>query len=489
MDISNSDIQIFERTNDIIRQEGDWIYKGKRDLHGTVNYIDDSFVKIAVDIHKNELILTDDIKSINYNDHILPQYFMMIASIHSNNLEILTYFSRLLQNLMSNHWYDENEYKYIYYACAYNPNLCVTRYFIEERLAKKMEFWDMCNGLSLMDLAAMKNENVEIGSYIYNLLDFESMVCEARHESMVSSLMDIEKLKKFIFHLYSNSPDIRKFNKFLLPYINHKHFNEINTYVKTLNPLFLNKYNHRAIDFYPSDLGYKEFIDYVDQAKKQIPMDIWLNYESYSQYDKYEHYDEYCGYMLDDMSSNYSVYDRMCSNYSVYDKSVKDITKIAETDINENKDYYIDSSLLPLPLFKHNNQIYFGDRKKVYESMMIFEDLVNEMDFTELPILDGVQPKYILNMYVYAALTGIFKINSIESCDIMGFIKLIDQYPLKKLPLKSLETDIIKYFEKNDVEYDEYMQDICTKYQLRIMYIAIYNQNIEKLNEKYIDTS
>lgn len=81
--------------------------------------------------------------------------------------------------------------------------------------------------------------------------------------------------------------------------------------------------------------------------------------------------------------------------------------------------------------------------------MIIFDDMVNISPSDNKPddliVLDGVQPKYIMNMYVHHILTGEFNIDLIEPMDIIQFTKLIDQYPLKDLTISILETNITNY--------------------------------------------
>lgn len=487
---SVSDIKTFNEINNIIHSNNDFACNGSilknfidsvpELKRGECGYNGDLDLKIALDIYKNQLDihnnqLTEDIKSMrHYKDRLI--YYTVVASIYANNPEIIVYLRQLLHG-SNNISFELADDKYVYYSCKYNPNLCVTKYLIEDRLLRLKNYpnrvWIIPkHNIDILNLAAFYNKNPEIGAYIFDLLNFSQIQRITDTARAIEENFDkIDRLKKFISHIYSNPrilTDNRKLNKFLLPYIALPHYKKIKEYVATLNPLFLNKYNQRIIEFFPSDYKYTEFISYVDKAETQIPIDTWVNFNNFSDYDKYKNYDEA------------NEFEMNCNNYPLYresNESENDTENDIEND-TENQTYWADSTIPLTPIFKHNNQIYYGDKQKFHEAMIIFGDLADNMNFSELITLDGTQPKYIMNMYVHSAHTGIFKMNCIEPNDIMGFIRLIDQYPLKKLTIKILEIDIVKFFEKYGIQYDTYMEDVCKRYELRLLYMAIHNQKI-----------
>ena len=97
---------------------------------------------------------------------------------------------------------------------------------------------------------------------------------------------------------------------------------------------------------------------------------------------------------------------------------------------------------------------------------------------TNLILLEGKQPGYIVDLFIQAALYKHFDINKINPNDIHHLVQLIDQYPLDSLTVNKIEFELIDYFRKYSIKYDQWMKNICTRYQLRFMYMDIHNNNI-----------
>jgi len=83
----------------------------------------------------------------------------------------------------------------------------------------------------------------------------------------------------------------------------------------------------------------------------------------------------------------------------------------------------------------------------------------------------------MINLYIQSICDEMFDINHIEKCDIYQFIRLIDQYPTTTLSIDQIEKQIIRFFLKNDIKFDNLMKDICERYRLKSMYLYIHNQN------------
>lgn len=387
--------------------------------------IDNVYCKIIISTYLNDPVNMNDIDT---NNQPLIICLAIVASRWSKDTNML--------NMLCQYIDDKNVLsRLLDCSCYGNQNLCIIEYLVN----KLNYFDDKLEILRLLSWTILMNENPKIAAYLYNLSTFERQI-DVYEWHIYHNLTreQLERLRKFISYVLLNCPDNDKFNNFLHSII-LRHGLDIIDHVKTLNPLFLNKHILQTIGLNPQNIEYKNFVAYIDDAIIQIPTNFWLNFDSDN-----DHFD--------------------------IDNTTNDTIHI------------IDLTKPTTPIFKHNGIIYYGDMDRFFESMVIFDDLTtsltNNVNHDELIILEGVQPKYIMNMYAYCAMTDQIMFDIIEPLDIIGFIKLIDQYPLKKLTIRSLETKIINHFEKHKILYDQYMFDICKKYKLRLMYMFIHNQKL-----------
>ena len=205
-------------------------------------------------------------------------------------------------------------------------------------------------------------------------------------------------------------------------------------FIKSLNPLILNKQFHKLSSTDPLNIKFTDFTKLFDGLKHEICPDEYIN----------------------DTDSNIRI------------NPVIDLT-----DTMDN--YYHDFTGIE-PLFKHNNVIYYGKKEIVYGSMHILKDMLKFAKFTELIELEGEQPKYVINMYIQASYNKIFLIDKIKPEHMIPFIKFIDQYPSEELSINKLEYLLVNYFKNNNLIYDSWMKDLSIRYQLRYMYICTHNQ-------------
>ncbi len=143
-------------------------------------------------------------------------------------------------------------------------------------------------------------------------------------------------------------------------------------------------------------------------------------------------------------------------------------------EINEKKTYATNISYEFKELFEHNNKIYSGDRRIVCDSMYLFNDI--DLEYRELPVLTAPLSEHILKMYIQSCYDHWFCIDNIDSMeDFKQFLKFIDQYPTKIVSIDKLEKQIVKYLYKNKIlcNYDQYIKDLCTKYQLKYLHLYI----------------
>ncbi len=85
----------------------------------------------------------------------------------------------------------------------------------------------------------------------------------------------------------------------------------------------------------------------------------------------------------------------------------------------------------------------------------------------------------MINMYIETCYTHNFNINEINSCDLISFLKFIDQYPSDYLSIDIIENQLVNYLKIHSIKPNDYIIKISLRYKLKVMYIFIHNYNIE----------
>lgn len=175
-----------------------------------------------------------------------------------------------------------------------------------------------------------------------------------------------------------------------------------------------------------------------------------------------------------------------------------------ENDINNIVTDYTSHSDL---LFIHDSEKYYGNKHIVYNSINYLREIKDMVDFSQCITLPGSYSKHI------------------KPYDFINFMKLIDAFPTNKLSINEIENDIIAYFrdikqsqeleqelgqepelekgqyqnleqsleQEQDLEQSPeisalidspYMQEIYTRYQLRMMYLYLSVMKTQKVKKK-----
>ncbi len=203
-----------------------------------------------------------------------------------------------------------------------------------------------------------------------------------------------------------------------------------------INPLMLDENNRNVGKIDLLKINYENFITLVDKLKCYIPFPKCLKDE--------------------------------CSNKSLLTNDM----------ISQSYDI-VDFQFESQSLFKHNNFMYHGYRNIVFNSILLFKEITECMNFKDEITLEGSLPNYLINMYLFSCYSKKFNIDKVHPEDIKNFIKFIDQYPTIILSIGILESQIINYFQKYNIDYDDYFLDLCKKYKLRCMYLDAHNKNID----------
>jgi hypothetical protein len=231
----------------------------------------------------------------------------------------------------------------------------------------------------------------------------------------------VHKLKMLLSLIKKN---YTKFNDLIVAANRKMHYDEFHILMHMVNPLMLkNSYRkHFKINY-----TFKEFMNYADQLTCKIPPTTFI-----------------------------------IENTKEVDKNLS---------FNENE-----------LLFTNNGDKYYGSCDKMFQSMCIFKEeqnedsLNNKIKFDEEIKLNFKLSTFIIKQYIMSWYTHNFNIYCVECKDIMEFLKLIDGYPTVDITIKSLEHDIVEYFEKHVLEYNDYMKGLAVKYQLEGLYVSINNQ-------------
>jgi hypothetical protein len=202
-------------------------------------------------------------------------------------------------------------------------------------------------------------------------------------------------------------------------------------------------------------------------------------------------------YMLDD--DNYNIYFKNWKDRLGGDKSYLEHKKtfdklkyyIQLPDYSflikniKNKNVSMDYSKQSKPLFWHNGILYYGDQKKVYDSILFLKESADMLDFSGENITLGGSfgdplPPYLINIYIDSCHTGSNNLKQIAPGDIIQFIKFIDQYPTQTLSIDKLELKIVEYFEHEDIKCGSDLNEICDRYKLKLLYMYLHNQKIDQ---------
>jgi hypothetical protein len=249
--------------------------------------------------------------------------------------------------------------------------------------------------------------------------------------------------------------------------------NNILHYISTINPLLFNvnvrmRYNFQIHDPWTKlgILGFKEFKKYTDDLRiprRSMILSLLRSQKiSKSKNNEGEK-------MIDD------------SDEELMDEEENEEEEEKEKEKEEEEEKSIEE------LFVCNDMIFHGDKKIVYGSMCIFDDILSDCSSNPsdpIPVLDTVikMPKYLIDAYIDSCYTKKFKINMVLINDLVLFLRFIDQYPLKHLSIdRKMEIQLIRYIDKNkfhEIKNDHTFYDLVEKYQLKYLYMHLHNLSI-----------
>lgn len=134
-------------------------------------------------------------------------------------------------------------------------------------------------------------------------------------------------------------------------------------------------------------------------------------------------------------------------------------------------------------LFKHGDcgEVYYGCRNIVYDKILLLNEIENITLIKEqVPFeLEGNLPKNAINEYITSCYTGRLNLRSIDPEYFVAFLRFIDQYPTVDVQIDKIEMQIIDYIDTNQIKYEPYLIDLCSRYKLRYMYLDAHNKKLK----------
>lgn len=337
--------------------------------------------------------------------------------------------------------------EYLFFAVCrrnyYNPtNINIIRYLVEEKNTNiNISFQDNPNSSNELLIAAISKYDIDVIIYLikkmddiyrYDLIRLGDAYDAYRLTPIVAGIQDDYKKLNLVLevirvnNLYGMSIELDKINPLMIDYWNRQKYRIENPYNEEWN----------------------KFIIMVDQLKSPIPFPL----------------------------------DRGVLKFGVPFIPVIEKDEYKTIDTMECPDYTVctkDSE----KLFLCNGTVYYGSRNILYRSMIFFKDIKNECKFDpliELSIKIDI-PKYIINHYINASYTDTFDLNCILPSDITAFIRFIDRHPTTIISIEKLEKQIIDFFEKNKLNYNDDLRNIFIRYRLKYIYLHMHNNMLKKM--------
>ena len=385
-----------------------------------------------------------DAKKIGYSTNELRTFLMQCCAFNPNK----TIIKHLIDRYKSNVYYNDSDgYNCLRLACVHNPSLDVIKYLIEEcHLCPNLT--TQCNDNCLI-LTCWKNQNFEIAKYLIDECKMDIMYVNGDGYDCIYFTHNCENLAFLL-------------KKIDVCCITKKYIKQNNNHINEILPYFMDDSDrlNRILDLY------KYQINDVNNVNNNIVFlnTLMINTENRKKYG-----------IADPFDNNFVTFSKMVQGLKT---RVRVPDKKIESDPGFDQVFEPNYTKKPQIIFKHQGIDYYGDPGAM-GLMEIFKDNVF-MDFSEVIELDIDVPGYIVNSYVHYLHTGVLDIKKILPGDFIQFLKFIDRYPACKLSIDHLEHQIIEYMDTHMIDYDDFMICMCSRYNLKYMYLDIHNKMYEE---------
>lgn len=370
------------------------------------------------------------------------------------------------------------------YASMHNPNLGVVKYLIEDKNMQPLlinQYGDNC-----LTLACWKNPNIEIPIYYIEECAFNVNHREYFGKNCFDIFLTRSKFNIDDVITFLSSIKLKDIHARFLTILSKRNYEIILT-AMLMNPSKNYKLIIKMIKSMPYKLSHDLNNTMIKMFENHIIFDsevcnkiniihpVFNNFVTYANFvNQINHHEYYIA--LPGITSNPD------QKLLISDLNNTDLDPEPDSDPDTDQSI-VDYTKNHEPLFECNKLCYYGVRKKAYKSMLIFNDIIDTADFSELFILDTLAPKYVINLYVHLLHGNNIDINIIKPKDIESFVRLIDQYPTIKLSIEKMEQLLVQYFIKNNIVPSDQIKDMCDRYKLKYMYMWIHNYTYP-LNEE-----
>ena len=371
-------------------------------------------------------------------------YSFIIGCLCSNDIQMIDYLKdcfKINKNELEKEYRDGN---CLMHACMYNTSLEVIKHLIE--IIKIDPMIKSSSGYNCLSFACHSNTNIDIIKYLIEDIHVDLYSVDILHTNCLTRASYSNSNHQIIKYLIENTDLVYQY----IPYSTYKLIiGIIKNYTR------FNQYLKHGIESYGINKNYNEILRKINPLILDPSMCIKFDLHPFN-----------------------DCFKTFISNVHLLVPGVSVIPiNFDHMDIRPVVKKLFDFSIKWEPLFIHQGIIYYGSRNIVYDSIYVLEE-IDCYDIHELPELSSHVPEYVIRKYLQATYDHVFVLDHILPGDLKQFLMFIDQYPSKVVSIDLLEKDLILYMDKNLILVDEYMMNICIKYQLKYMYLYFYQNSM-----------
>lgn len=391
-------------------------------------------------------------------------YTILNVCSHGSVNDIIDVFNKDLKNINTiyvNNIFDDNGNNCFLLACMYN-NIDSIRCIIERKININMINYKNDNGFTL---ACAHNSDVSVIKYIAEVLNIDThCVNSCGNNGFLNACMYNPNVN-VIKYLIEQLTDINVLNKanmngLTLAYMYNFNVNVIKYLIDCtdikINTVTNNKYRlHELLEGNKNVKRINEFISkwpYPQEIKDINPLLLDLA-------------------TLDD----YKLLNPFIVQWNEYKTMVNNINQINESFmVNLTEPSYDNADDV---LFENGGIIYKGNRKVILNHIIPLQYTM-ELDTKDVINLGHANlPEYIIPIWLNIISPPVYGLGSVKPEDFYNFISLVDMFPaVEHYNMKTIETEIIHYIKKYEINVTPQLHEIIDKYQLRHLYAYVHKK-------------
>jgi len=414
----------------------------------------------------------------------------------SSSVDVIRYFIDVLKiNII-----DDNGFKR---ACASNSSLDIIKYFIQEHSA------DPYIGFHF---ACRFNSSVGVIRYFIEDLKLDPYKLVGSHNSFECVCSFNPSFEIFKYFVEELSIDINRRGDddaplFLLAYHNERNLDIIRYQIDVLR-IDINMRNDMGEDIidYAKKNNDQELIKYVINNTKYIirnnPEDVlYIDNDDTLQQNIERWADEkYCDdhyidpediqllynhlnqlLLTKEQIKKYNLVDPFSSSmeWNVFKNKVECVKRINKSHDHQLNDHQLNGRQMNRmddeKIFTNNGIQYYGNQLVTYNQMTPLK-CVLEMNNDEGFDLNQNISDYAMKLYLSKVEQSVDRYHLLDKKEFIGYIRLLDQYPLPNYTINTIELDILEYMINNKIPVDYLIIDIIERYNLRYLYAWTRNK-------------